>query len=99
VKFVITSRAWRQVEGARKWWEASRDKAPELFAEELAEAERHLMTHPESGELWRIRRRRTIRRLLLNKTAQHLYYVYSAEREEVLVLALWGARRGREPKL
>jgi len=99
VKFIITPRAWRQVERARRWWEANRDKAPELLAEELAEAERHLMTLPESGELWRIRRRRTIRRWLLNKTAQHLYYVYSAEREEVLVLALWGARRAREPRL
>jgi hypothetical protein len=48
VKFIITPRAWRQVERERKWWEANRDKAPGLFAEELAEAERHLTTLPES---------------------------------------------------
>ena len=99
MKFTITPRAWLQVERARNWWEANRDKSPALFAQELAEAQRHLTTLPESGELWRIRRRRTIRRWLLKKTAQHLYYVYSPEREEVLVLALWGARRGRGPKL
>jgi hypothetical protein len=99
VKFIITPRAWRQIQRARDWWEAHRDKSPNLFAEELAEAQRHLTTLPESGELWRIRRKRTIRRWLLKKTAQHLYYVYSPEREEVLVLALWGARRGRGPKL
>jgi len=77
----------------------SGEKAPGLFVEELAEAERALTTLPESGELWRIRRKRTIRRRLLEKTAQHLYYVYSREREEVLVLMLWSARRGRGPKL
>ena len=99
MKFIITPRAQRQVERERKWWEAKRDKAPGLFAEELAEAERHLMTLPESGQLWRIRRKRTIRRWLLEKTAQHLYYVYNPQREEVLVLALWDARRGRGPRL
>lgn len=99
MRFIITPRAWRQVERARNWWEANRDKSPGLFAQELAEAQRHLTTLPDSGELWRIRRKRTIRRWLLKKTAQHLYYVYSPEREEVLVLALWGARRGRGPKL
>jgi plasmid stabilization system protein ParE len=99
VKFIITPRAWRQIERHRKWWAANRDKAPGLFAEELAKAERHLTTLPEAGEIWRIRRKRTIRRWLLEKIGQHLYYVYSREREEVLVLALWNARRGREPKL
>jgi plasmid stabilization system protein ParE len=99
VKVVITPRAWRQVERQRRWWKANREKAPELFADELVEAERHLSTLPESGEPWRIRRKRTIRRWLLEKTAQHLYYSYSRERDEVLVLALWGARRSGGPKL
>lgn len=99
MKFCITLRARRQVERERKWWEEHRDKSPGLFAQELAEAERHLTTLPESGELWRIRRKQTIRRWLLEKTGQHLYYVYHLEREEVLILALWGARRGRDPKL
>ena len=99
MKFVITPRARRQVERERRWWEENRDKSPRLFLHELTEAERHLTAFPESGELWRIRQKRTIRRWLLEKTAQHLYYVYRPEREEVLVLAIWGARRGRGPKL
>jgi hypothetical protein len=78
---------------------ANRDKAPGLFARELADAERHLLTLTESGELWRIRRKRIIRRWLLEKTAQHLYYEYRPKHEEVLVLTLWGARRGRGPRL
>lgn len=99
MKFVITPRAWLQVERQREWWAANRDKAPGLFAEELADAERHLTTQPDSGELWRVRNRRTIRRWLLPKTALHLYYVYDRERGEVLVLAMWDGRRGRAPKL
>ncbi len=99
MKFLITARAWRQVESERRWWEENREKSPGLFAQELAEAERHLTTLPESGELWRVRHNRTIRRWLLEKTAQHLYYAYSPQREEVLVLALWGARRVHGPKL
>jgi hypothetical protein len=88
-----------QVEREWNWWQTRREKSPGLFAEELAEAEGHLVAFPESGELWRIRGKRTIRRWLLEKTEQHLYYVYSPHREEVLVLALWAARRGRGPKL
>jgi hypothetical protein len=99
VRFVITPKVRRQVERARAWWERHREKAPGPFAEELAEAENHLRAAPESGELWRIRGKRTIRRWLLRKTAQHLYYVYSPEHDEILVLALWGARRGRGPRL
>ena len=99
MKFSITPRAWRQVERARRWWEANREKAPGLFAEEVADAERHIVTLPDSGELWRVRRKRTIRRWLLPKTVQHLYYVYHRESEEVLVLMLWDARRCRGSKL
>ena len=99
MRFVISPRARQQVERAQRWWEANREKAPGLFLQELASAERQLMTLPESGEAWRIRGNKTIRRCLLEKTEQHLYYFYSPQREEVLVLALWGARRGRGPRL
>ena len=99
MKFVVTPRARRQIERAQAWWRENRDKSPALFVEELAQAERQLTTLPESGELWRIRKKRTIRRWLLPKTGQHLYYTYDRHRDEVLVLAAWGARRGRGPDL
>jgi len=99
VNFVITPRARAQVERARLWWGENRDKAPGLLVQELAEAEQHLMTLPESGPVWRIRGKQPIRRWMLEKTAYHLYYVYRPHRQEVLVLAVWSARRGRQPKL
>ena len=38
-----------------------------------------------------------IRRIYLPKVAYHLYYTF--DDDEVLVRALWGARRGRGPVL
>lgn len=99
MNFVVTPSARRQIERSRRWWESNREKAPDLFVEELEEAMAHLMTAPKAGEPWRIRRGLTIRRWLLEKTGHHLYYVHMPQREEVVVLALWGARRGRSPRL
>ena len=39
------------------------------------------------------------RRVLLSRTMKHVYYRYSQERDELIVLAVWGAPRGRGPKL
>jgi hypothetical protein len=40
-----------------------------------------------------------IYRVLLPKTEQHLYYSIDEQADVVLVLTIWGARRGRGPKL
>jgi hypothetical protein len=41
----------------------------------------------------------SVRRVLLSSVQKHLYYRYVDERDELTVLAVWGARRGRGPKL
>lgn len=38
-------------------------------------------------------------RLLLPRTQNHLYYTYEPEQQLLRIWCLWGARRGREPKL
>jgi hypothetical protein len=40
-----------------------------------------------------------IYRLLLPKTEQHLYYYIDDNTQEIVVLTVWGVRRGRGPKL
>jgi hypothetical protein len=35
----------------------------------------------------------------LPKTEQHVYYALDEQAEVVMVLTIWGARRGRGPKL
>jgi hypothetical protein len=37
--------------------------------------------------------------VLLPKTRNHVYFEVDAERDLVIVLALWGAPRGRGPRL
>jgi hypothetical protein len=40
-----------------------------------------------------------VRRLLMPKTEQHVYYTVDDAADEVMIETVWGARRGRSPKL
>ena len=40
-----------------------------------------------------------VRRLLLTETQHYLYHRYRPERDELIVLLVWGFARAREPKL
>ncbi len=98
MNFDITPRAEREIERIANYWAENRDVGAEFFLRELEEAEKHLRTLPESGEAWRMRKNEVIRRWLLEGSSTHLYYVYQARRERILVVAVWGARR-RAPKV
>jgi plasmid stabilization system protein ParE len=99
VKFTISKRALRQVEKIARWWVAHRPAAPSMFMDELGTAERLLRGHPEAGIAYATHRTGVIRRILLGGTKHHLYYRYHADRDELLVLSVWGAPRERGPKL
>jgi plasmid stabilization system protein ParE len=62
--------------------------ALELLAEAPAIGRRH--SHPDIPGL---------RRLLLPGTRYHIYYVHEAERDAMVILAIWSAVRGRGPAL
>ncbi len=91
-----TPTADAHIERLDAWWRENRDKAPDLFREELALAFRTIAAAPGAG--------RThphpdgdVRRVLLRSTRQHVYYV---ERDDhVLVVAVWGAIKGAGPDL
>ncbi len=70
-----------------------------MFLDELAAAERQLRTAPELGSIYIERGKRIIRRVLLPKTGTHVYYSLDANDELVTILAVWGAQRGRTPRL
>jgi hypothetical protein len=40
-----------------------------------------------------------LRRILLNATRFHVYFVYSVEDDQIEVRAVWSAIRGRGPRL
>ena len=98
MKFEISRRARREIERIGRWWVDNRPAARELFVHELAEAERLLRTAPDT-EAWRTRGGKVIRRWLLPKTQYHLYFLYDAKSDRLLVVAVWGATRGKDPNL
>lgn len=99
MNFVVSKRARRQIEKIQSWWVENRPEAPALFLDELAEAERHLRTQPTLGLIYTAHKSGVVRRVLLTRTNHHLYYRYLPQRDELTVLAVWGAPRERGPKL
>jgi len=97
VRFEISRRARRQIDRIQKWWTGNRPAARSRFLDELDEAERVLRLNPEAGKLYATIRSGVIRRILLTQTENHLYYRYRADRDEIVVLAVWGAPRQRDP--
>jgi plasmid stabilization system protein ParE len=94
-----TSKADRRIAEAARWWWENRSAAPELFVREFVDATARLSRTPEVGVPHRHRRIPGVRRLLLPRTRYHVYYVYQEERDEVWILSVWSAVRGRRPPL
>jgi plasmid stabilization system protein ParE len=99
VKVLIGARAEREIRRKADSWVTHSTISPELFWDELRAALRRLAVEPYAGRVWTSPSGRQLYRLLLPATSNHLYYSYDAEKEILLVRSLWGARRGREPKL
>jgi len=78
------------------WWRAHRDKAPELFEQEIAIAFRTISAAPSSGKRY-AHPAAEVRRVLMRSTRNHVYYV--ERNDHVLVLAVWGAVKGGGPDL
>jgi hypothetical protein len=70
-----------------------------MFLDEVDQVELMLRTNPEIGIVYAAHKSGFIRRVLLPRTEYHLYYRFRADRDELMVLSVWGATRGRAPKL
>ncbi len=80
----------------RQWWLENRDYR-EIFAAELEGMVRLLALMPGVGNPYRDAAVAGLRRLYLQKISCHVYYTY--DDKQVIVRALWGARRERGPQL
>ena len=70
-----------------------------MFTRELLEAITLLQHSPHVGQLYEaVRFEVPVRRLLLPETETHLYFAEVAL-DQLVILAVWSARRGRGPKL
>ncbi len=76
------------------WWRANRHDATTLFAEELRDTQRRLAEKPDLGLLFIHRGGVAVRRLLMERTRNHVYYEVDESERVVMIVALWGAVKG-----
>jgi plasmid stabilization system protein ParE len=99
MKVVFTPESEQQADEMDTWWRSHRQKAPGLFARELAEVRESIAGTPTLGGRHRTRSGRVAQRLLIPKTRTHVYFEVDEEQDTVVVLAVWGAPRRRSPRL
>lgn len=92
----FTATAHDHVAREQQWWLENRDHR-ELFATELEEAVRLVALMPGAGTHYPDVGVRGLRRLYLQKIGCHLYYTH--DDDQVIIRALWGARRERGPRM
>jgi plasmid stabilization system protein ParE len=97
VKIHITPRGLAEAKRRKTWWSKNRPAAPELFEEEFRAVLAMLLTTPIMGTPYEADVGFPVRRVLLKKTAYHVYFGLNGE--ELVVLSVWGARRKRGPRL
>lgn len=99
MRLVVGRRTRLQLDRIERWWRAHREKAPELFEEELREAQEFLRSTPNLAKVHVVRTSRMIRWVVLPKTKVRLYFWVDEKSAIVHIVAAWGGRRGRPPKL
>jgi hypothetical protein len=75
------------------------DEAQRRFEAEFTQTMEHVGSWPEAGQRYRLARNKLIQHVLRNKAQCHIYYFYDRARQVIEVHSIWGARRGRGPKL
>jgi len=91
----FTATAQEHVRREKAWWLANRDHA-DVFTEELEHALQIITALPGVGTLYAQSSVPGVRRVYLRRVAAHLYYTF--DEDEVIIRALWGARRERGPR-
>lgn len=94
---VVAPRARAQLKSLETWWRDNRPDAPDLVAAEFRAAVSKLSTFPLAGRRYPLYPSADVRRVLMPKTRNHVYYV--VEGQEVRALAVWGAVKGSGPRL
>jgi hypothetical protein len=96
----LTAPARRQADRLDRWWREHRPGVADLFARELDAVRRLIDDAPEMvGSPYLERHGTLVRRILLPKTNNHVYYEIDRVNGVVMILAVWGAPKGRGPKL
>ena len=98
MKLRFARRAVAEAKEIKSWWRKNRPAAPEAFENELDEALERISATGNVGTVYEeANLDAPVRRVLLPKTKNHVYY--SVKGDEVVVISIWGAPRERGPKL
>lgn len=92
----FTATAQRHVRRETAWWLENRIHT-EIFASELEAKLEIIARLPGAGRIYPEAGIRELRRWYYPKVACHTYYTFDSE--EVIVRALWSAKRKRGPQL
>ena len=93
----LARRALDDAKRKKTWWQRNRPDAADLFEQELDAILERIAASPAIGQRVEQRGGVLVRRWLMPRTRNHVYYALEAS--EIVVLAIWGAPRGRGPKL
>src|SRR5262249_27550853 len=92
----FTATAQEHVRREKAWWWANRDHT-DVFAEELEQALKVIAVLPGAGAPYAQSPVPGVRRFHLRRVGAHLYYTF--DDAQLIIRALWGARRRRPPQL
>ena len=98
VRVLTTARADQDIHLAAAWWRENRQASPFLFEDELDKAIDLLAEHPDAGHVTRIDGIE-FRALHLQRSRYRVYYEHDPVAQAVVIRAVWGAVRGRPPRL
>lgn len=90
-------RAERDASRISAWWRANRNAAPDLFIDELEQTIRTIADAPLLGAVINREDLLSTRRKLMPRTQFFVYY--RVDGEDLLILAIWHAARGRQPRV
>ena len=98
MKIDFGKRASADIERIDRWWREHRTEAATVFIEEIAAALALLQDNPAVGPYWTKAREPGVRRVLLPRSRQFLYFRV-VDGSPLHVIAIWGAQRERGPWL
>ncbi len=94
----LTPRALAEAKRIKTWWRRNRPAAPSMFDQEFAAALDRIAQLPGVGKLYVEGDLDVpVRRVLLPKTLNHVYYTVAGQ--DVVVLSVWGTLHERGPRL
>ena len=96
MKLRLTPRALGEAKRIKSWWRTHRD-AHHLFDEELTRTLDTILATPTIGAPYASDLEVGVRRVLMRKTRNHIYY--TVHDDQVVILSIWGTPHKHGPKL